>query len=200
MKPSRTTIVVLAGLALVGGLGVYLNAPETSLSLGLSQTQPDRAEGALEQEPKQVLKPQPSVLWQPLSSESDKYQASDVMATLKEDEQAIITLPSGSQYSLRLDRRSSGEGVEQLLATVDPEGLPGFALLTLGEERMYGTLNTPEGVYELVGTQTNFTLRRALEIDGIRRQGPDYKIRERSPEQPATAEKKQMPTVLGAKP
>lgn len=195
MKPSRTTIVVLAGLALVGGLGVYLNAPETSLSLGLSQTQPDRAEGALEQ----VLKPQPSVLWQPLSSESDKYQASDVMATLKEDEQAIITLPSGSQYSLRLDQRRSGEGVEQLLATVDPEGLPGFALFTLGEERMYGTLNTPEGVYELVGTQTNFTLRRALEIDGIRRQGPDYKIRERSPEQPATAEKKQMPNVFGAK-
>lgn len=190
MKLSRSTVVVLAGLAFVGGLGVHFSIPETSPSIVAPQAQ---------KAPFQERVQEAVALWQPQSSGSGNYQASDVLATLQKDERAIITLPSGNQYSLRLDQRSSDKGVEQLLATVDPDGRPGFALFTLGEERMFGTLNTPEGVYELVGTQASFTLSRALEIDAARRLGEDYKIKDSSAEALVAQEKKQMPIDLGPK-
>lgn len=190
MKLSRSTIVVLAGLAIVGGLGVYLSDPETSPSAGLPQAQ---------KAPLQERGQESVALWQPQPSGSGNYRASDVLATLQEDEQAVITLPSGNQYTLRVDRRSSDEGVEQLLATVDPDGLPGFALFTLGEDRMFGTLNTPEGVYELVGTVASFTLRRAVEIDAARRQGEDYKIKVAEVSAASAQDKKQEPVDLGPK-
>lgn len=190
MKVSRSTIVVLAGLAFVGGLGVYFSAPETSSSVVVPQAQ----EASVQERVQEAV-----ALWQPLSSESSNYRASDVLTTLQKDEQATITLPSGNQYSLRLDQRSSDGGVEQLLATVDPDGLPGFALFTLGEKRMFGTLNTPEGVYELVGTQADFTLKRASEIDAARRLGRDYKIKDSSAEALVAQEKKQIPVDLGPK-
>jgi hypothetical protein len=190
VKLSRSTVVVLAGLAFVGGLGVYFSIPETSPSIVAPQAQ---------KAPFQERVQEAVALWQPQSSGSGNYQASDVLATLQKDERAIITLPSGNQYSLRLDQRSSDKGVEQLRATVDPDGLPGFALFTLGEERMFGTLNTPEGVYELVGTQASFTLSRALEIDAARRLGEDYKIKDSSAEALVAQEKKQMPIDLGPK-
>ncbi|MGB0187925.1 MAG: hypothetical protein ACPF9H_04805 [Aequoribacter sp.] len=190
MKLSRSTVVVLAGLAFVGGLGVYFSIPENSPSIVAPQAQ---------KAPFQERVQEAVALWQPQSSRSGNYQASDVLATLQKDERAIITLPSGNQYSLRLDQRSSDKGVEQLRATVDPDGLPGFALFTLGEERMFGTLNTPEGVYELVGTQASFTLSRALEIDAARRLGEDYKIKDSSAEALVAQEKKQMPIDLGPK-
>ena len=190
MKLSRSTIGVLAGLTFVGGLGVYLRAPEIVLSEVTSTAQQELAQKA---EPKAVA------LWQSSSSNPDGYQASPALLTLQEAEQAIITLPSGNQYSLRVNQRSSDQGVEQLLATVDPEGLPGFALFTLGEERLYGTLNTPEGVYELVGTQASFTLRRASDIDAARRLGEDYKIKDSSAEALVAQETKQVPVDLGPK-
>jgi hypothetical protein len=169
---------------------MYFSATRTSSPIATLQVQQDSVQD--------VVKPL-AALWQPLSSESDQYQASDVLATLKKDERVAITLPSGNQYSLRLDQRSSDYGVEQLLATVDPEGLPGFALLTLGEERIFGTLNTPEGVYELVGTQANFALRRASDIDAARRQGEDYKIKDAAVSAALAHETKQVPTDLGPK-
>ena len=169
---------------------MYFSATRTSSPIATLQVQQDSVQD--------VVKPL-AALWQPLSSESDQYQASDVLATLKKDERVAITLPSGNQYSLRLDQRSSDYGVEQLLATVDPEGLPGFALLTLGEERIFGTLNTPEGVYELVGTQANFILRRAVDVDADRRQGEDYRIKELSAETALTQDTKQVATDLGPK-
>jgi len=192
VKLSRSTIGVLAGLTFVGGLGVYLRAPEAVLSEVISTTpsglaqKSDKESGAV-------------ALWQSSSSNPDGYQASPALLTLQETEQATITLPSGNQYSLRVDQRSSDQGVEQLLATVDPEGLPGFALFTLGEERMFGTLNTPEGVYELVGTQASFTLRRASDIDAARRLGEDYKIKDSSAEALVAQETKQVPVDLGPK-
>ena len=186
MKLSPSTVVVLAGLAFVGGLGVYFSIPETSPSIVAPQAQKAPFQEAV-------------ALWQPQSSGSGNYQASDVLATLQKDERAIITLPSGNQYSLRLDQRSSDKGVEQLRATVDPDGLPGFGLFTLGEERMFGTLNTPEGVYELVGTPTSFTLRRAVDVDAERRQGKDYKIKPVSQEEALIQDVKQVPVDLGPK-
>ena len=192
MKLSRSTIVVLAGLTFVGGLGVYLRAPEVVLSEVISTTPLELAQ-KVDQDPEAVA------LWQSSSSNPDSYQASSALLTLREADRASITLPSGSQYSLRVDRRSSDQGVEQLLATVDPDGLPGFALFTLGEERMFGTLNTPEGVYELVGTQANFTLRRAANIDAARRLGEDYKIKDSSYEALVAQETKQAPVDLGPK-
>ena len=190
MKLSRSTVVVLAGLAFVGGLGVYFSIPETSPSIVALQAQ---------KAPFQERVQEAVALWQPQSSGSGNYQASDVLETLQKDERAIITLPSGNQYSLRLDQRSSDKGVEQLRATVDPDGLPGFALFTLGEERMFGTLNTPEGVYELVGTQASFTLSRALEVDAARRIGEDYKIKPVSQEEALMQDVKQAPVDLGPK-
>jgi hypothetical protein len=192
VKLSRSTIVVLAGLTFVGGLGVYLRAPEVVLSEVISTTPLELAQ-KVDQDPEAVA------LWQSSSSNPDSYQASSALLTLREADRASITLPSGSQYSLRVDRRSSDQGVEQLLATVDPDGLPGFALFTLGEERMFGTLNTPEGVYELVGTQANFTLRRAANIDAARRLGEDYKIKDSSYEALVAQETKQAPVDLGPK-
>ena len=192
MKLSRSTIGVLAGLTFVGGLGVYLRAPEVVLSEVISTTPLELAQ-KVDQDPEAVA------LWQSSSSNPDSYQASSALLTLREADRASITLPSGSQYSLRVDRRSSDQGVEQLLATVDPDGLPGFALFTLGEERMFGTLNTPEGVYELVGTQANFTLRRAANIDAARRLGEDYKIKDSSYEALVAQETKQAPVDLGPK-
>ncbi len=192
MKLSRSTIGVFAGLTFVGGLGVYLRAPEVVLS-EVTSTAPSELTQKAEQEPETVA------LWQSSSSNPDGYEASPALLTLQEAEQATITLPSGNQYSLRVDQRSSDQGVEQLLATVDPEGLPGFALFTLGQERLYGTLNTPEGVYELVGTQASFTLRRASDIDAARRFGEDYKIKDSSAEALVAEEAKQVSVDLGPK-
>ena len=190
MKLARSTIVVLALIVFVGGLWVYMSTPKTARGVVDPQTQSvlsqDRGQDAV-------------VLWQPLSAESERFQASDGLASLQQTEYALITLSSGNQYSLRVDRRSSDQGVEQLLATVDPDGLPGFALITMGEERMFGTLNTPEGVYELVGTQANFILRRAVDVDADRRQGEDYRIKELSAETALTQDTKQVPTDLGPK-
>jgi hypothetical protein len=190
VKLSRSTIGVLAGLTFVGGLGVYLRAPEVVLSEVTSTAPSELAQKA---EPKAVA------LWQSSSSNPDGYQASPALLTLQETEQATITLPSGNQYSLRVDQRSSDQGVEQLLATVDPDGLPGFALITMGEERMFGALNTPEGVYELVGTPASFTLRRASEIDATRRQGEDYKIKDAAVGTALAQDTKQVPVDLGPK-
>ena len=190
MRLARSTIVVLALIAFVGGVWVYFSAPETSTSAVVGQAQKN---------PLQETAFKAVSLWQLSSSNPDSYQASDVLSTLQANEQALITLPSGNQYSLRVDQRSSDQGVEQLLATVDPDGLPGFALVTMGKEQIFGTLNTPEGVYELVGTQANFTLRRASDIDATRRQGEDYKVKSSSAEALLAQDTKQVPTDLGPK-
>jgi hypothetical protein len=190
VKLSRSTIGVIAGLTFVGGLAVYFSTPKISPHSVAPQAQEASVQDGVTQL---------AALWQPLSSESDKYEASDALATLQEDERALVTLPSGNQYPLRVDQRSSDQGVEQLLATVDPDGLPGFALVTMGKEQIFGTLNTPEGVYELVGTQANFTLRRASDIDARRRQGEDYKVKSSSAEALLAQDTKQVPTDLGPK-
>ena len=189
MKLARSTIVVLALIAFAGGLWVYLSTPKAGR--GVEQ----QTQRAVSQDSDQYT----AALWRPSLTEPQRYQTSDVFTSLQQTEYASITLPSGNQYPLRLDRRSSDQGVEQLLATVDPDGLPGFALITMGEEQMFGTLNTPEGVYELVGTPESFTLRRASEIDAARRLGEDYKVKGGSDEALLAQDTKQAPTDLGPK-
>ena len=174
IRLSSAVVVLTLALASAGGMFAYLKSRHTGPVLTNVETQNLFADDAL----------QPTAeLWLPLSSASDTFQASGSLATLRVNEQVFITLPSGNSYPLRLDRRSTELDVEQLFATVDPNGRPGFALLTIGAKRMYGTLNTPEGVYELLGTQTNFRLKRSVDIDIDRRKGPDYIVRERSEEE-----------------
>lgn len=172
MNISRSRVLVLA-LASVTGLLLYFSAGHIESALMKIKTQNFFADDASQS---------PAELWQPLSSAQDRFHTNLSLATLQVNEQILITLPSGNSYPLRLDRRSKGQDVEQLYATVDPDGQSGFALLTIGAERVYGTLNTPEGVYELLGTQTNFLLKRSIDIDLDRQKGLDYKVRERSEE------------------
>ena len=186
MKRSRSAIVFLTLMLAAGGVFAYLKWGNIEPVLTNVETQDFFADDALQS---------PAELWLPLSSESDAFQASESLATLRVNEQVLITLPSGNSYPLRLDRRSKGRDVEQLYATVDPDGQSGFALLTIGAERVYGTLNTPEGVYELLGTQTNFRLKRSIDIDSDRQKGLDYKVRERLEEEIVRSKNNQGPQV-----
>ncbi|MDG0979993.1 MAG: hypothetical protein P8O79_09690 [Halieaceae bacterium] len=139
-----------------------------------------------------------TLLWSQSKTATSAYTLQSPLGVLREGERTLISLPSGSQYTLEVNTTEFGQGVQQIMGTVDPDGLPGFALFTIGEDRLFGTLNTPEGVYELVGTQANFTLRRAQDIDAERRLGTDYKVKE-SLADTALAQDKKLPTDLGPK-
>jgi hypothetical protein len=137
-------------------------------------------------------------LWSQSEAAEPAYTLLSPLGSLREGERTLISLPLGGQYTLEVNTTEFGQGVQQIMGTVDPDGMPGFALFTIGEDRLFGTLNTPEGVYELVGTQANFTLRRAQDIDGERRLGTDYKVKE-SLADTALAQDKKLPTDLGPK-
>ena len=88
-----------------------------------------------------------------------------------------LVLPTGSAFELAVNAVERNGGVEQIFATVDPNGQPGFGLITVKNQQVVGTFNTPEGVYEMFGTRDNVQIKRASEIDGPRRQGTDFMIR-----------------------
>ena len=71
--------------------------------------------------------------------------------------------------------------------------MEGFGLITQVGDSLVGTLNTPEGVFELFGGSTNLRIERASDIDGPRREGIDYRIRE--PNTPVVPTKSIFPPV-----
>ena len=93
------------------------------------------------------------------------------------DGRSNLVLPTGSAFELAVNAVERNGGVEQIFATVDPNGQPGFGLITVKNQQVVGTFNTPEGVYEMFGTRDNVQIKRASEIDGPRRQGTDFMIR-----------------------
>jgi len=88
-----------------------------------------------------------------------------------------LALPTGSTFELSVNAIERNSGVEQIFATVDPNGQPGFGLITVKNQQVVGTFNTPEGVYEMFGTRDNVQIKRASEIDGPRRLGTDFMVR-----------------------
>jgi hypothetical protein len=93
------------------------------------------------------------------------------------DGRASLKLPSGGVYNVVVNTRDREADMSQLYVTIDPDGTPGFGLITIKNQYVVGTFNTPEGVYELFGAFGSEKLMLASEVDGARRQGVDYKKR-----------------------
>jgi hypothetical protein len=121
-----------------------------------------------------------------------KTRAASFVSELTENGNSAITLDSGNTYAIRLNSSREENGIQQLYTTVDPNGRPGFGLITLRGGSIVGTLNTPEGVFEIFGTQKNFRVVRAIDVDGPRRLGADYMARERGVQLPIDASSKQI--------
>lgn len=134
--------------------------------------------GSLVSEPPSNLAP----LWVKTAGAdgSNQYELAANLSELSPSESFLITLPSGSSYELRIDEVSQNDQVFQSKTRIMGPTMEGFGLLTQVGDSLVGTLNTPEGVFELFGGSANLRIERASDIDGSRREGIDYRIREPS--------------------
>ena len=163
---------------LVGGLGVLVFWPEQEMSTNQEASVSRPMPGASPSGP-QVTPPVRPVAPSPAkASVTHSGSANTLVSDLVRTGQTSLTLESGNTYALELRSTQKRDGVDQHFAMVDPNGTPGFAMITVRENTVLGTFNTPEGVYEMFGTLQNFQLRRARDIDGVRRMGTDYLMRD----------------------
>ena len=147
--------------------------------------------GSGESEPPSRLKP----LWVKAvgADGSNQYELAANLSELTPSESFQITLPSGASYELRIDDVSQNDQVFQSKARIIAPNMEGFGLLTQVGDSLVGTLNTPEGVFELFGASAKLRIERATDIDGARREGVDYRIRE--PNTPVVPTKPIFPPV-----
>ena len=105
----------------------------------------------------------------------------------------LISLPSGNDYTARVVAIEGDANLLQVQAKVAADNYEGFALITESEGTILGTFNTPEGVYELFGQPSELTLVRASDLDGERRLGVDFQVKDEAGAEPLPQKKIQTP-------